>query len=1744
MISRDLKGINKYTVSKADNGIRYESGMLNQENRIAIETADRLNKKNQFFKSGYNGTPLIDTMIDFQQKFPKLRFEDPSLLYDQIITDARTLPAITQIADRVNDFYLTHFMIHLNNIYRNSPKFFADNFINSLTGFERYQLYYYLLCFIQYFEEHGDDELITRMNNIDKVKTWVATRRDPNISYIIVGPTDNTPFNINYEEHYATLMSTAVSMSDIAQYQQLTTAQTTSVDVLKILQFVTTNPNVFVKTPDEAKKYTINIDSAAGVLVEVDKNNNLLFDCGYLNLGDTTEQDSAATYDTIDSVNTSGDQDSKIPTKKLEKIFNMYSRIKILEFVIAADTYITSLDVFPKVFLVFQGVACSERNVYNTVENNDFKIGGTFVRTNRGYEFKQDVDAITYKSTKTKVTAFRLFISTDPNAQNIIIPNEFAIKCNKNMIYQHPILTNQPLSKTNLTSLKLPSITREYVRNQSSSVDPNNSLLQITSHDYATNNPINSTINSTLTKLDQHNIYVKLIQILNPYLHRTLANANDVVNNYESLISEADLAKYNALTSDTDKSTYILEHMTPNQLAQFNAQYYTEINESNLIQSIFGTTNDSKSTAINLLNQMFDTFISTINSLNNLINSLQSPTQIINSYQLSISSVITNQLANISSINGSINLTSSSSYMISQLISAINSFKSFETSLTSFVHTEFPRIDDVTLCNLNDNSIDKKDIYLKSLYGLLNKSIPERITESIDSIIYQLRSASVSSNNLSITNYIAVCQQLLESIWIIDAPNKSFNDRQQIYDLLYRELINTFVPISSASDTQTYLQTERVVVDNNLGTINGQYFRVINEFPVFTDENGNPFTTPDPRYLLYNDSNNDLCLYNLYSYDNNKIVNVINGSFIYSESMRVIQNLSYILENHSKCNNMLMFDNSYNMINCDNELCQVVPEWKYDINSTNNMPMTTWKELFNQYSQNELSSYYMIVISEITDGIDDGIDSPTTFGTSFGTSSTTYLHINHETETCTIYDDIHTESINNILISDIFNAKYTEMIMSKILYSESSDNRLYTVYRSSYTHLPDIQLYYNYHHKYQYYLYESDEFNIQIRLTSYSDNQASKSIRITNTPSLIISIQSTNLPNYSTYTNYHLAGSDYTNNYLFSGVCMKCVDDFQCVLLGYVLINDEYYFVNQLFNYEYRADSKRIIINILLNQLVQITSGPLMYITITDQLGNTFITEQGEDNKIAHNLQHNTANSFKELNNLTITDSDSSNNKIEITYRYFTVNSQTYLIIENKKITSGDAVPLYNSLIYNMTDESIYMVNSQVNDANEFKQLSNHNKLITCVKRICSGDNVDNNYMINVDKFDCLIKYDTNSDIDYANSNKAYYINGIDIKCKYWNKSLYINSMLHAHIPVVYRYYPLTTESTYSTDDSAIKLYTIDKQGFKHMISGVYSIKRNGIYKQEGLTLRMTDIDDMYVYTNKLLRCSFVRYNVNEGIIVIKDIEYYEPNCSKQFMIYDENINIKYVLEIMITNEVMNKVVLFARQSCVSIMDPNKNVTYNVPIGEYSLGIKSGIPFYIQNCEIVITYNHVETLEKNKYEIKSISLTTAINKTIRYISINNQINQQLIPTMKYSNIPGNISANDDFFSMDFTFNNMFKHHPTVKYVEKSFVKPKLVDKNNNYITMINKFNQSLVTSNIYIRSGYNLDNKAENEHSSTSVAKKINGNIDHIMESYNENMIMIGNMAKSGYINEIAILSENVYLVPQSSKLLLTLEFS
>jgi len=433
-----------YEFVKQDENIVYEHANRSNENKIKV-VKNPINRQSR--------------SNDFAQKYRKLIFREPKSLYDKIISDSRgRLPKNEILMSIFEEQYINKLQNNLENVREYSPafiqtEFFTQNGMPNNSNFTYYQYYMFLIIFINFVITNYDGIDFMKLDKIETIYNWCVKKNSDDYEFIINGPNDAVNYNPDYINLYNSIISLSNSPTSIIEYQQSNLMQQTAYNTHQINDTITRRNNAYDKLSDEARKYNIIVDSARGVIVSSDTKNNLLFNCGFVDLGDPTEQDKTARYEDIDTIITSNIVNSKINTKKLEEIFNKYSRVKIIELVITSETFITSLDVFPKLFLVFNGISCSERTVYNTFAGDDFKIGGSFVKTSRGYEFKPDVEAVTYRRTRTKVEKFELYITNNPGFDNDIVPNEYILRFTKDKIYQYPIIINdEELLASNLKS--------------------------------------------------------------------------------------------------------------------------------------------------------------------------------------------------------------------------------------------------------------------------------------------------------------------------------------------------------------------------------------------------------------------------------------------------------------------------------------------------------------------------------------------------------------------------------------------------------------------------------------------------------------------------------------------------------------------------------------------------------------------------------------------------------------------------------------------------------------------------------------------------------------------------------------------------------------------------------------------------------------------------------------------------------------------------------------------------------------------------------------------------------------------------------------------------------------------------------------------------------------------------------------------------------------------------------------------
>ena len=484
-------------------------------------------------------------------------FLDLNVIYSAITQEARVLDKNEIFETYINSYYNERFMTCLNNYYKHSPSFFktlfpdkADN-VNNRNIHQSFQKYYYLLCIIQYVNDNYTDEKMTNLplNFYNNIVNWCKTRNDPNIIYQLNGPSKNQVITFDFAKHYHSLISVQNTTQDINDYNKLVRLQNMDNGLVQLFDFLKNMPNVYTKNPNFANQYVLHINTYDIKDKFVDVDGKLVYDLAHVDFGDTTNDTTRAHIDEIDKLKTKDITLSKLNIKKLEKIFNMYSRLKVESLVVDKRTYITDLTKYNAVYLVFEGVQCSDRTVGSNknIAYGDLAIPGKFIVNDNGdYEFKTFTEYTTYRPERTRVKKCQLYLTTDNN--NIIVPYEISLGVSKDDLYNIPLKIvdynpdNVDYNRVNKNK-QFPDI----IFNNDNKFKANNDTIY---DEFITDKNINKTYNGCylIATYDLVNDDIKQTKIL--YLYD---NDTKTINIYES----------NALTEDVLYNFFMHEqHLT------------------------------------------------------------------------------------------------------------------------------------------------------------------------------------------------------------------------------------------------------------------------------------------------------------------------------------------------------------------------------------------------------------------------------------------------------------------------------------------------------------------------------------------------------------------------------------------------------------------------------------------------------------------------------------------------------------------------------------------------------------------------------------------------------------------------------------------------------------------------------------------------------------------------------------------------------------------------------------------------------------------------------------------------------------------------------------------------------------------------------------------------------------------------------------------------------------------------------
>ena len=347
-------------------------------------------------------------------------------------------------------------------------------------------------------------------------------------------------------------------------------------------------------------------------------------------------------------------------------------------------------------------------------------------------------------------------------------------------------------------------------------------------------------------------------------------------------------------------------------------------------------------------------------------------------------------------------------------------------------------------------------------------------------------------------------------------------------------------------------------------------------------------------------------------------------------------------------------------------------------------------------------------------------------------------------------------------------------------------------------------------------------------------------------------------------------------------------------------------------------------------------------------------------------------------------------------------------------------------------------------------------------------------------------------------------------------------------------------------------LYNYEGDVF-HRYQGNYLINKNGIMKNENGVIKPTGMENIYVYNSGIETFTNTTSNMLTYFSDTRLIDV--PHLVKDIVLMNEDSEPRFKVTLEITNGKLNAIHAFEKLAVV-VEGNNSQYTYTdseyMLIGSYNGGILSEVPIYIKDLEVIIQFTHHTSITEKYYVIEEISISRTIYDCTEYLHIKptrtngytSKVMQRKVFTMKYSNKPGDFIVTstplvDSTFGLMYS-TNIYKYHPRIEYTQKNFVSPKYANTDGTYITVINKPNQNIITSNVLIRNNYDHSNQSVDN----NIAPRILCTKEHIIESVNKNYMLIGNMEKVGTLNDIAINSEKVYLVPTTARMYISLEFT
>jgi hypothetical protein len=516
-----------------------------------------------------------DDKIKIHKIKQELYFLKNEFIYNQICDSARVIPRIQQLQEKVSSIYSIRILKNVINLKQYSPLFYTQQ-CKVRENFIVYQVLIYLCVLILYvYENRNNDDFIRLDSDITKIIEWVQCRNLPDLNYIVIGPTSNTNYQIDYKSLYKYLISPANSAlkygDNITEYMQLMSLRTIENILTETDNNNINRPNSYNKLQNTSEAFLIYFDTDYGCEFEENSNGDLIINCQNIEVGNVSDAKLNWKYDEKVNTNKLINIDPKTGSGQLNQLLLMYNTIKINKLLITDSTFQTSLNLYEKLYVIFPNIFMYTRTnqIFHT---GTLQIGGKFKLNEQNvYEFIPDrPEGISYKDLTSHVKKIDFYISDKPNQKSTLVHYKPVIKYSVEKIFNIPILfNNKILAKNNDNYImefyyfdnndELQHIKRTlFIYNKTYSIIQflnvynETSLFNITYLTYAFD--FNYTSDMDYSK-NKFKAYRTTIDILNDewYLSDYLLSLGEITNNTSSL----------KLLSISEKNTFLNMNLTP-----------------------------------------------------------------------------------------------------------------------------------------------------------------------------------------------------------------------------------------------------------------------------------------------------------------------------------------------------------------------------------------------------------------------------------------------------------------------------------------------------------------------------------------------------------------------------------------------------------------------------------------------------------------------------------------------------------------------------------------------------------------------------------------------------------------------------------------------------------------------------------------------------------------------------------------------------------------------------------------------------------------------------------------------------------------------------------------------------------------------------------------------------------------------------------------------------------------------------